>query len=92
MTKVWNKLDSLPPRLRLGSYKFVTEQYFWVLPTDQHFIDLIYLGIEGGSQSPFIALYAASMYESFNHQEMWRNCYPQENSLQCINIPSSQIY
>ena len=87
ITRVWSKLDSIPPprfRFLANSYTLVTEQSFRLLPTDQTFIGLIYLGIEGGSRSPFIALYAASMRESFNHQDMWQNCYPQENSLQCI--------
>ena len=94
ITRVWSKLDSIPPprfRFLANSYTLVTEQSFRLLPTDQTFIGLIYLGIEGGSRSPFIALYAASMRESFNHYEMRRNCSPQADSLPCIQLLSSRI-
>ena len=89
ITKVWNKLDSIPPvRLVAKPFRIVTEQSFGLLPTDPSFVNLLYLGIEGGSRSPFIALYAASMHESFNHSEMGKNCYPQGDSLQCTQLPS----
>ena len=94
ITNVWSKLGSIPPPrpgLLANSFTLVTGHSFRLLPTDQSFIDLIYLGIQGGSQYPFIAVYAASTYESFSHQDMWRNCHPQENSSQCIQVPSSRI-
>ena len=92
ITKVWNKLDSIPPvRLVAKPFRIVTEQSFGLLPTDPSFVNLLYLGIEGGSRSPFIALYAASMHESFNHSEMGKNSYPQGDSLQCTQLPSPRI-
>ena len=58
------------------------------LLTDRSFIYYIRLGIEGGSQVPFLALYSSSTQESFNHYQMYMNSNLQGDSLQCMQFPS----
>ena len=55
----------------------------YVLPTNQTFIKLIYLGIDGGSEIPFLALYSSVFNESYNHYEMYMNSSPMASSDQC---------
>lgn len=56
-------------------------------PTDEYFVKRIHSNIECGAQSPFLALYSASIQGSFNHFEMFLNFHPQEGSLQCRECP-----
>ena len=75
ITKLWDDARPIP--------------HSKLLSTDVSFIYL-HLGIEGGSQVPFLALYSSSTQESFNHRQMYMNSNRQGPSLQCMQFPSPQ--
>ena len=56
----------------------------FLLPMDVSFASFIHQGIEGGSPSPFLALYVSAYDESFDHRRMSFNLDSQGGSLQCM--------
>ena len=74
IVRLWGKLD-------LGLK-------YCILPPEKPVIRLIHLGIEGGSQVPFLALYSSSVQASFIHRQMYLNSNSQESSSQCTQFLS----
>lgn len=57
-----------------------------IFPPYKPFIRRMFYYIQDGATIPFLALYFSSTREAFDHEEMYRNSDPQQNSSQCMHF------